>query len=199
MKIFAILIGFVVVASLLGLVAMRVLSGHRPVEDGLALTSAIPEPPPPPSPVVPEQGSHFEVVRPKVDPLPPTVAEPLFDPDARIKIGETANLKFAATDRVSGKPVSGAVVTATVSRAGGPPAPLKAEEVEDGVFQVAFTPTGPGQFEIGLNVDGVPAGSRKVGVVGVAGDPKGKVDVIDPLSIDPREWRARTAGRGRLR
>jgi hypothetical protein len=50
-----------------------------------------------------------------------------------------------------------------------------------------------------LSKDGVPIGSQRVGVVGVAGAPNSKVDIIDPLSVDPRQYRARTAGRGRRR
>ena len=65
--------------------------------------------------------------------------------------------------------------------------------------EVPFTPGGPGQFNIALNVDGVQAGSRKVGVVGAVGAADNRVDVVDPLSVDPRSPRSRTSGRSRRR
>jgi hypothetical protein len=150
--------------------------------------------------VVPDDKGRFEIFRPaKVEPLPATVVEPLFEVDARLKLNETAKLKFAARDRASGLPLSGAIVTASVTHGGGPALPLSVEEVEDGVFEVPFTPHGPGQFQVALNVDGVLAGSRKVGVVGATGAADARVDIGDPLSVDPRVNRARTSGRGRRR
>jgi hypothetical protein len=190
-----------VVLGLLCLVAIYFLKGDGPAEDpaSLASVAGISQPRDPPR-VVPEDKGRFEIVRPtKVEPLPPTVVEPLFEVDARLKLNETAKLRFAAHDRVSGLPLSGAMVTASVSHGGGPALPLDVDEVEDGVFEVPFTPHGPGQFQVALNIDGVLAGSRKVGVVGAAGAPNGVVDIGNPLSVDPREPRARTSGRTRRR
>jgi hypothetical protein len=149
--------------------------------------------------VVIEDRGRLEIVRPVQQPLPPTVVEPLFEADARLTLNETAKLKFAAHDRASGRPLSGATVTASVTQGKGPALPLSVEEVEDGVFEVPFTPRGPGQFQIALNVDGVPSGSRKVGVVGAVGAADNRVDIVDPLSVDPRSPRSRTSGRSRRR
>jgi hypothetical protein len=67
-----------------------------------------------------------------------------------------------------------------------------------GEYEVAFTPTGPGQFQVVLDDGGVPVASKKIGVVGVAGAPGQSADA-DFLSIDPRQPRMRTAGRASRR
>jgi hypothetical protein len=192
----------VVVVGLLCLVAIYFLKRDRPAEDpaGLASVAGTSQQPQDYPRAVVEDKGRLEIVRPvKVAPLPATIVEPLFEPDMRLPIGEAAKLKFAARDRASGLPVSGATVTASVVQGAGPARPLPTEEVDDGVFEVPFTPPGPGQFRVALSVDGVVVGSRNVGVVGAAGATDGKVDVIDPLSVDPREPRARTSGRSRRR
>jgi hypothetical protein len=190
----------VVVLGLLCLVAIYFLKGDPPTEDPASLASVAGVSQRAEAPrIVPEERGRFEIVRPvKVEPLPATLVEPLFEADTRVKLGETANLRFAARDRVSGLPLSGATVTASVSHGGSPPLPLKVDEVDDGVFDVPFTPVGPGQFRIALSVDGVVAGSQRVGVVGAVGAVDGRVDV-NPLTVDPREPRARTSGRTRRR
>jgi hypothetical protein len=184
------------------MVAVYFLRRDRPAEDptSQASVAAVPAQLPDyyPRPVIEDQ-RHFEIVRPVQQPLPPTVVEPLFEVDARLTLNETTKLKFAAHDRASGRPVSGATVTASVTQGKGPALPLNVEEVEDGVFEVPFTPRGPGQFNIALNVDGVQAGSRKVGVVGAVGAADNRVDVVDPLTVDPRSPRSRTSGRSRRR
>jgi hypothetical protein len=50
-----------------------------------------------------------------------------------------------------------------------------------------------------LSVGGVPAGSQKLGVIGAVGKSDGVVDIVDPLSVDPRDFRARTGGQFRRR
>jgi hypothetical protein len=198
---FGIRAAFLVVLGLLCVVAVYFLRSDRPTEDpaSLAGVAAVPAQPPEYPRVVIEDKGRLEIVRPVQQPLPPTVVEPLFEVDARLTLNETTKLKFAAHDRASGRPLSGATVTASVIQGKGPALPLSVEEVEDGVFEVPFTPRGPGQFQIALNVDGVPSGSRKVGVVGAVGATDGKVDIVDPLSVDPRDPRARTSGRSRRR
>jgi len=148
-------------------------------------------------PVAENQGRIQIVPPPRLAPLPPTVVEPLFAPDARVKIGETAKLRFAAHDRASGLPESLDHLSATVSHGKDPELKLPVEEVENGVYQVPFNPHGPGQFTIVLSQDGIPVSSRKVGVAGVAGTAGG--DAVDPLDEDPRVYRARTSGKGRWR
>lgn len=198
---FGIRAAFLVVLGLLCLVAVYFLRPDRPAEDptSLAGVSAAPAQPPEYPRVVIEDKGRLEIVRPMQEQLPPTIVEPLFEANMRVGLGETAKLKFAAHDRVSGKPVSGATVTASVLQGAGPARPLPVEEVDDGVFEVPFTPGGPGQFQVSLSVDGVVAGSRKVGVVGAVGATDGKVDIGNPLSVDPRDPRARTSGRSRRR
>jgi hypothetical protein len=194
----ALLVGFVLACVF----AIRSGKGGRPTEEGVGLAISGAEPPAPRYPqypqVVQEDHGRIEIVRPFKAELPATVAEPLFEAGERLKLGEEAKLQFAAHDRASGKPVSGVEVTASVSGPGGMKAQLPAEEVEDGVFEVPFTPRGPGRFQIALSVDGVVVGSRSVGVVGAAGGST-QVDVGDPLSLDPRTRRARTGGRFRAR
>ena len=192
---------FLVVVGFLGLVAVYFLGHERPAEEpaSLAGVAAVPAQPAEYPRVVIEDNGRLEIVRPVQQPLPPTVVEPLFEADARLTLNETTKLKFAAHDRGSGRPLSGATVTASVTQGKGPALPLSVEEVEDGVFEVPFTPRGPGQFQIALNVDGVPSGSRKVGVVGAVGAADNRVDIVDPLSIDPRSPRSRTSGRSRRR
>ncbi|MFL5311046.1 MAG: hypothetical protein ACJ79H_11395 [Myxococcales bacterium] len=191
------------VVGLFCLVAIYFLRRDRPPEDAATIAAAATDVVSQqtqefPRPVIEDRG-RIEIVRPvKVEPLPPTIVEPLFEADMRLPPGETAKLKFAARDRVSGLPLSGATVTASVVHGAAPALPLPVEEVEDGVFQVPFRPGGPGQFKIALSVDGVVSGSRNVGVVGAVGAKDAQVDV-DPLSVDPRTPRARTTGRNRRR
>jgi hypothetical protein len=155
-------------------------------------------PAPMPMPVREDQG-RLEIVRlPTAAALPKTTIEPLFEPDARVKIGETAKLRFAVRDRASGAPDSLDHVSASVRHGNDPELTLPVEEVDHGVYEVPFTPHGPGQFTIVLSQDGNPLGSRKVGAAGVAGAPSG-VDAVDPLSVDPRGYRARTGARARRR
>jgi hypothetical protein len=185
------------------LVAIYFLRLDRAAEEDRASVASVAgtgQQPQEPQRVVIEDTGPIGIVRPvKVEPLPATIVEPLFDPGMRLPIGETTKLKFAARDRASGLPLSGSTVTASVLQGAGPARPLPIEEVEDGVFEVPFTPRGPGQFRVSLSVDGVEAGSRKVGVVGAVGATDGKVDIGNPLSVDPRDPRARTSGRSRRR
>jgi hypothetical protein len=148
---------------------------------------------------VPGQRASLDRMRAaRTAPLPATEVEPLFEADARVKIGEKAKLRFAARDRASGLPESLDHLSASVFHGNDPELKLRVEEVENGVYEVGFTPGGPGQFNVVLSENGTPLGSRKVGAVGVAGAPAGD-DAGDPLSEDPRVHRARTVGRGRLR
>jgi hypothetical protein len=147
-----------------------------------------------PVPVLEDKGRLQIVERPRLAPVPPTVVEPLFEPDARVKIGETTKLRFAVRDRASTLPESLDNVTASVRHGNDPELQLPVEEVDNGVYQVPFTPHGPGQFTIVLSDNGAPIGSRSVGAAGVTGaaanpDP-------DFLSVDPHEYRARTGARG---
>jgi hypothetical protein len=194
---------FLAVSSVLCLVAIQWFQRDPPppVEPESTATLA----PAPPArefapAIVPEGRGQIEIVRPaRIEDLPPVQVEPLFDTDTRLAANQTAKLRFAARDRATGHPVSGANVSASVLHGKDPEQGLKVDEVEDGIFEVELTPHGPGRFDVRLSVDGAVAGSRKVGVVGVAGDPSARTDVIDPLSVDPTQFRARTPGRARRR
>jgi hypothetical protein len=149
---------------------------------------------PAPVPVREDKGRLPIVERPRMAPLPPMVVEPLFDPDARVKIGEPTKLRFAVRDRASALPESLDDVSASVRHGNDPEMKLPVQEVDNGVYEVPFTPHGPGQFTIVLSENGTPVGSRSVGAAGVAGA-QANADP-DFLSVDPREYRARTGGRG---
>jgi hypothetical protein len=193
---------------MLCLVALSFLRGNAPAEQSAGTTSmtsmAVPAlsemlPAAVPALAVSEERSPLEMVKPaRIAALPAMIVEPLFEPDARVKIGEKAKLRFAARDRASGMPESLDHLSASVFHANDPELKLQVEEVENGVYEVGFTPHGPGQFNVVLKDDGVPVGSEKVGAAGVAGVPAG-ADPADPLSEDPRTYRARTSGRGRRR
>lgn len=177
------------------------VSPGGPPQSGIPQARATPAPVPDamPRPVHEDHG-RLEMIRlPPQPPLPVIAVEPLFDPNARLRLDQTADLKFAVRDRASGLPLSGHEVTASLLHNGEPSADLEAREVEDGVFEVPFTPHGPGQFTVVLNIDGIPAATRKVGVAGTVGG-AAQTDQTDPLlAVDPRAPRARTSGRWRIR
>ena len=140
--------------------------------------------------MLPESERRDERVKPA-----PVEMRPLFDTNLRLKLGDNAMLKFEARDAVSGRPLtSRRQVSASLSDGHGPEQPLEVREDEKGNYEVPFTPHGPGDFNITLSVDGVPSGRQRIGVVGAAGRTDGIVDLIDPLSVDPRDFRARTGG-----
>jgi hypothetical protein len=130
---------------------------------------------------------------------PPLEMKPLFDPNMRLHLGETATLKFAANDLDTRARAQGGEVTASLFHGRDPERKLPVHEVDEGVYEVPFQPHGPGQFQVVLNVNGVPAVSQRLGVIGAAGRSDGAVDIVDPLSVDQREFRARTGGKQRRR
>ncbi|HEY6808251.1 MAG TPA: hypothetical protein VI356_05195 [Myxococcales bacterium] len=128
---------------------------------------------------------------------PPPEMRPLFDPEMRLHLGEAATLKFAAADADRrGQPRE---VTASVFHGRDPERRLPVHESDEGVYEVPFQPYGPGQYRMVLSVNGVPAVSQRLGVIGAAGRIDGAVDIADPLSVDPRDLRARTGGKFRRR
>jgi hypothetical protein len=129
--------------------------------------------------------------------LPPVEMTPLFDPNMRLHLGESATLKFAAQD--ADRLARRGQVTASVFHGRDPERRLPVREVDPGVYEVPFQPYGPGQHQVVLSVGGVPAGSQKLGVIGAVGKSDGVVDIVDPLSVDPRDFRARTGGQFRRR
>jgi hypothetical protein len=191
-----------VVFGLLSLAAIRFLEADPPAQEPESTASLTPDPSLPalaPG-IVPEGRGRIEIVRPaKTEELPQVELQPLFETDMRVNAEETVKLRFAARDKISGHPVSVARVSASVFHGNDPEQGLKVDKVDDDVVEVELTPKGPGRFQVVLSMDGIPVGSEKVGVVGVAGAPGVRTEVIDPLSVDPSQFRARTPGRARRR
>jgi hypothetical protein len=116
---------------------------------------------------------------------------PLFDVHTRFKPKKTFKLRFRAREKASGAPV--AMDDISFSLRHGPVDPgtrLPAREVKEGVFEVPFTPLGPGQYAVVASIRGAPAASIppvRLGVVGVA----------DGLIEEPPEADAEAARKGR--
>src|SRR5258708_12644970 len=111
--------------------------------------------------------------------------EPLFEPDMRVKLGETAKLKFAARGKTSRLPESGANVSASVFHGSGPALRLTVDEVDEGVYEVPFTPHGPGQFKVVLSLGGVPIGSHTPPALDSLSPPAHPLDILTPLPAPP--------------
>lgn len=148
--------------------------------------------------VMAEDKGHLEIVQaPQFDFQPLVDADTTVGSEARAELGESTKLRFAARDK-AGSQKAGGKVTASVSHGTDPVQQLEVERVAEGVFDVPFTPSGPGQFNVVLSVDGAPVGSERVGVAGAVGASNGKTDV-DPLATDPVQVSTRKGGRGRRR
>ncbi|HET7785528.1 MAG TPA: hypothetical protein VFL36_06120 [Myxococcales bacterium] len=178
------------VAIGLGFAAVHLLaaSDEAPLAAVEPEAQAAPRRAPPPS-ILRESGPRLTQGR-----LPPPEMKPLFDPNMRLNLGETTTLRFAAPNAEARDLASSRGVTASVFHRSDPERQLPVREVENGVYEVPFQPYGPGQFQVVLNVGGVPAGTQKVGVIGAAGRADATVDIVDPLLVDPRDFRARTGG-----
>jgi hypothetical protein len=148
--------------------------------------------------VVREDKGHLQIVQaPQFDFQPLVGADPsLGGSETHVDLGESTKLRFAARDKTGSQKVG--KVTASVSHGTDPVQVLEVEKVAEGVFEVPFTPTGPGQFNVVLSVDGAPAGFERVGVVGAVGASNGKTDG-DLMAVDPFQFHARTPGRARTR
>jgi hypothetical protein len=116
---------------------------------------------------------------------------PLFDTKTRFKPKKTVNLKFRIKDKAASAPV--AVDGISFSLVHGPGAAgvaLPVREVRKGVFEVPFTPPGPGQYAVVASLRGAPGLSIppvRLGVVGVA----------DGLIEEPPEADAEASRKGR--
>jgi hypothetical protein len=185
------------VFGLLVLGAVQVLSGEAKGPGSVNLeTQAESSPPARPPEIIREDRGSIQILAPvQVQAMPSVEVQPLFEGGMRVNADETTKLRFAARDRTSGKP---AVVTASLFHGSDPALPLTVERVEDGVFDVPITPHGPGRFDVVLSVNGIPAGSERVGVAGAVGGAPGDDDFVD-FTADMREGRSRPGGRGRRR
>jgi hypothetical protein len=120
------------------------------------------------------------------------LAHEVVDPPVRVNFGDAPTIKFSLKDKVLAHP------SASVFHGNDDVLHVPVLDAGDGDYEVAFTPTGPGQFQVVLDDGGTRVASKRIGVVGVAGAP-GQSSDADFLSVDPREPRMRTAGRASLR
>jgi hypothetical protein len=104
--------------------------------------------------------------------IPRASVVPLFDVGKRFKPHQTFKLRFRARDLNSGAAVAPSDISFSLRHATEKTAvDLPARRVKDGVFEVGFTPEGPGQYFVAASVLGVPASSIppvRLGVVGMA-------------------------------
>jgi hypothetical protein len=121
---------------------------------------------------------------------------PLFDTHKRFRVKETAALRFRVEG--PGAPVRAADISFSL-RHGTEAAStgLPAKEPKKGVFEVQFTPEGPGQYWIAAAVRGAPAGSIPAVHLGVVGFADGFVEV--PPEEDPGTRRMKTKHGSRAR
>jgi hypothetical protein len=102
----------------------------------------------------------------------PAIFAPLFDPNTRFKPGKTVKLRFRARRTQDGGPLDISDVSFWL-RHGRPGAEVRllATQVKGDVFEVPFTPLGPGQYAVLMAVHGAPRNAVppvRLGVVGVA-------------------------------
>jgi hypothetical protein len=97
---------------------------------------------------------------------------PLFDAYARFKVRETVQLRFRAREAVSGIPIRPKDISFSLRHgAKGAGSELPTRAVKKGVFEVPFTPEGPGRYWVSASVRGTPAGSLpavRLTVIGLA-------------------------------
>ena len=188
------------VACLLTAIAMGFGATHllgsapRTAAADLEAPQAAAEPEPGAPSVVPETPAEMARGTPH-----PAEMKPLFDPNMRLNLGEKTTLKFSIPDAQSRAAAAGGEVTASVFHGRDRERRLPVHDAGDGVYDVPFQPYGPGQYRVVMNVGGVPAATQTIGVIGAVGKTDATVDIVDPLSVDPRDFRARTGGKQRRR
>jgi hypothetical protein len=116
----------VVIGLLLWLVGIHALRGGQPAEEPATIAGLSPPMPGPldrPAVVFEDKGriEILEKVRIERVRAANIEVQPLSESDARVKLGETAKLKFAARDRISRVPESGANVSVSVFHGDDPP------------------------------------------------------------------------------
>ena len=127
----------------------------------------------------------------------PAIFAPLFDPGTRFRPGKTVKLRFRARRTRGGGPLEVSDVSFWL-RHGRPGAEVRllATKVKRDVFEVPFTPLGPGQYAVLMAVHGAPRNAVppvRLGVVGVA---RGLVE--EPPEADA-EMLQRRRSNGRVR
>ena len=102
----------------------------------------------------------------------PATFAPLFDTTTRFKPGKTVKLRFRARRASGGAPLDPSDVSFWL-RHGQPGAEVRliATKVKGDVFEIPFTPLGPGQYAVLMAVHGAPRNAVapvRLGVVGVS-------------------------------
>ena len=121
---------------------------------------------------------------------------PLFDTQTRFKVKKTAPLRFRLEP--SGTRVRSSDVSFSLRHApNGPGIELPARESKRGVFEVQFTPQGPGQYWIAAAVRGVPGGSIPAVHLGVVGVAAGLIEVPPEEDVDVKGAKSKHAMRMR--
>jgi hypothetical protein len=110
---------------------------------------------------------------------------PLFDTSTRFKKKKTVKLRFRAKDRAAGAKVTLDDISFSLRRGmENKTVPLQTREVRDGVFEVPFTPEGPGQYWVIAAIRGVPAASLPPVRLGVLGVADGLIEVPPEADVD---------------
>ena len=123
---------------------------------------------------------------------------PLFDPHTRFKPKKTVKLKFRVQDKAAGAPIGSDAITFSLLHGPGATAiPLPAREVRTGVFEVPFTPAGPGQYAIAAAIRGAPADAIRPVRLGVVGVADGLIEEPPEADVDVAKRKRATHGRTR--
>jgi hypothetical protein len=95
---------------------------------------------------------------------------PLFDPYTMLKAKESVHLRFRAREALSGIPIRSQDISFSLRHGAiGASRELPVKTVRRGVFEVAFTPEGPGQYEVTASIRGALPGSVPAVQLGVLG------------------------------
>ena len=96
---------------------------------------------------------------------------PLFDVNTRFKKKKAVKLRFRAQYKGAGAPLAPNDISFSLKDPKGTESPMPARLVKKGVFEVPFTPPGPGQYTVTVAIRGVREGAVRpihLGVLGVA-------------------------------
>ena len=100
---------------------------------------------------------------------------PLFDAYTMFKVRERVQLRFRAREALSGIPIRSRDISFSLRRGtNGAASKLQVKAVKKGIFEVPFSPRGPGQYWVTVSVRGAIAESIppvRLWVAGLAQDP----------------------------
>jgi hypothetical protein len=100
---------------------------------------------------------------------------PLFDAYTMFKVRERVQLRFRAREALSGIPIRSRDICFSLRRGtNGAASKLEMKAVKKGVFEVPFSPRGPGQYWVTVSIRGATAESIpavRLWVAGLARDP----------------------------